>query len=680
MAITLLVALIPFLAYQRFGPLGVLDNSDLASHLAFAEGQRTGDPPSGIAPSLAGYPLGPQSLVAVLATILRTDLLTAFNGLLLAIPMLTAVAALAGLHDGPLAARVPAAVVVGLPYLCAAYLIQGSFKETLQALMVLTFALTLREITRKGAWGARSLLPVGLLIAGSVLTYSPVGLIWPVAITVCWAVTHVAAKRRLPPLRQTIVATSAVAGVMLVATATYAGDLVEFSRSARVAAQTGTGGNVATDPPILEVLGLWPNDDFRDSEVPFTTGVLAGLALALALASLGWWRRRGDLTVPAGAIACLLVYAAALATATSYSSAKGLVIAAPLTMLLVVGWLAARVGGREESADRLALAARAALMVAFVGVALWSSVTTLRNARVGPDTHAAELRSMRPLVEDRQVLLLARDDYVIPELQGAEVSFDYVYSGQSVRLIRARPEKPFLLGAPRDFDSVDPETLDRFEFVITPRTSYASTPPSNWRLRRSTGSYRLFERRGPTHPRQVLNEDDAPGAFLNCADPAGLHIAEGGGTAAVGPAPVVGSPRGWTASGAPLREGRLAFAVMPIGRVATHSLSLAPGRWDISVQYVSPTAVRAHAPGLERTLPASLDPGDQFWPVGTIYTGGGTVPVSLTAEDLPDLASNREVAVGAIAATRSGATQRMVDLRNACGEYVDWYRSDAVVR
>ena len=87
-----------------------------------------------------GYPLGPHSLAAGLSHGLGLGEVRAFSALTLAVPVLTAFAALGVIPTAPRPARLALAAVVGLGYLPAAYLAQGSFKETIVAMLVLATA------------------------------------------------------------------------------------------------------------------------------------------------------------------------------------------------------------------------------------------------------------------------------------------------------------------------------------------------------------------------------------------------------------------------------------------------------------------------------------------------------------------------------------------------------------
>ena len=112
-----------------------------------------------------GYPVGPQAVAVIAAQVTGASLVSAFNGLLLAIPALTgAHRARRADRDARSARRIAIAVLVGLPYLAASFLAQSAFKETAMALFVLAFALALtareprrRRAARRLALGGRRL-------------------------------------------------------------------------------------------------------------------------------------------------------------------------------------------------------------------------------------------------------------------------------------------------------------------------------------------------------------------------------------------------------------------------------------------------------------------------------------------------------------------------------------------
>ncbi len=94
-----------------------------------------------------GYPIGPQAVAVIAAEVTGSSLVSAFNGLLLAIPALTGLAALGALRELPAGRRIAVAAICGLPYLGASFLAQSAFKETAMALFVLAFAVALAGLS-----------------------------------------------------------------------------------------------------------------------------------------------------------------------------------------------------------------------------------------------------------------------------------------------------------------------------------------------------------------------------------------------------------------------------------------------------------------------------------------------------------------------------------------------------
>ncbi len=149
-------ASLPFIASGRVGILGVgLVNDDMASHLVIADwiGSHAGPVPKLVD---QGYPVGPHALVDGVSSVLGSGLVDAFAGLTLALPVLMAAVAAGVLADLRPGRRTVAAALVALSYLGAAYLAQEAFKEPIEALFVLGFALLLPSVRdRRVAMPAR---------------------------------------------------------------------------------------------------------------------------------------------------------------------------------------------------------------------------------------------------------------------------------------------------------------------------------------------------------------------------------------------------------------------------------------------------------------------------------------------------------------------------------------------
>ena len=258
------------------------------------------------------------------------------------------------------------------------------------------------------------------------------------------------------------------------------------------------------------------------------------------------WRRR-ELALLSGALSGVSVYVAARPFTLAYFSGKALAVAAPIFTLIAVRALFAAEPGRERSklARRVAWALVAG---AFVLGAGYSSALALRGAHVRPKDRGPDLSLFRPIIRGEPTLYLGRDNFAGWELRGDRnvLGFQSNSSPLAVHL-NDRPEKAGVFEPAVDVDSVDPGTLDSFRYLISPRTAFASQPPANFRVIRKSRWYLLWERRGPTGSRFILNESESPGATLECR--AGtlraLEALAPAGVAFVRPKPVVGPADAW---------------------------------------------------------------------------------------------------------------------------------------
>ena len=525
-ALTLLVlaaTLIPFFANGRVGLPGPSFNNDSHFHLWAAEyllhGQTVPETVLG-----HGYPLGPHGLAAALASGFGSSVELTLTALLMVVAVLTAFAARAVLTDLHRAAATLAALLTSMAYLLASTYAQAAFKETMLALFVLVLAALLRELVARQRIEPRAAPLLALLAAGTVLIYSYPGLAWIVGTIGLAAVGLLVAHRRLlrrdivlPALRRSLPTLGVLAAVLLVALASQINRLVDFFDQLSLS-PAGSGiipeaniGNLVGPISPYEVLGIWLREDFRfGPSHEFRGGMLAAVALVALLFAVVWWLRRREVAVLAAAGACALLYVAVREGESAYLAAKALVILSPFPVLLVMRALLAR---RPGLAAELRVV-HVAVTVVFVCAAAWSSLLALRNAQINPAaTHQRELISLRPLLADRTVLFLGFDDYIGYRLFGAEVTNPPVQQVLPFELRKSYDDNAAL-----DFDSVTTQTLDRYEFVVTTRTAFASRPPRNFTRVRRTPSYEVFEREGKTPPNALLGgEDGTPGATLDCA-------------------------------------------------------------------------------------------------------------------------------------------------------------------
>ena len=715
-ALAAVVASVPFIAAWQVGILGVgLVNDDMASHLLIASWLDERFLPEPVFID-QGYPLGPHAIAAALARALpgSAGLVEAFAGLTLAIPALTALVAygaLAGVGtsrprlDEPV--RVLAAALVALPYLAAAYLAQEAFKEPIEALLVLGFALLLPSVR-----GARDGVPLGLLAAGALYVYSFPGVGWLAGSAIAygafarWRARRSQAGLRALPAVGWMPLAVAVA-LLLLASAPEWGRLADFTDFRALdpdRANEGGLGNLPGHISPLEALGIWPTSEFR---LPAGGGALpaiafyAGALLALtafATALPRWIRVHGP-AIPLALVTALALFLAARVLGTAYTSAKALAIASPLIILISLGGLLEREPGvsrgrgaaiRRPSAagtrgpgggwlahrppNRLRLALAAALALG----AAASSFLILRQAPVAPADHMADLAEIRPLVEGEKVLFLGRDNFVLYELRGSK-PFTHVRNFYDPYFVRPNFELK-RVASKFDFDSVTASTLARFPFVITTRAAYASGPPPGYEAALETSSYVLWRQGGSTVASRRPGEgDEQPAKVLECGG--GGHVDFVVPTAAVfSHPPQSGEAGAWSPA-----------ATVGGGDAANQTLRLGTGRWNLSLQYDSTRTVSVSAPGLNETLPANLDFRGEgpFWPAGQLdVPEGGEVPIEVEVESPPLagrlLGADSVAHLGAIAATPAGggyagaiepapgAGERLLPIHRACGRYLDW--------
>jgi hypothetical protein len=434
----LITASLPFIVEGRFGILGTSFNPDMSQHLLAADRLVHG---SDLQLLSQGYPLGPHAIVAALDKGLGVGLVQGFGGLTLAVAVLASLTALAALGDLQPLRRWIAALLVGLPYMVASYLAQGAFKETMQALFVLAFAIALWGLSRGpgGTRGPLAALPLAILAAGSVFTYSFPGLTWLVGALVLWALAELFQVRRaggeipstLRRAAQPAWLTLIVFGVLV---APELGRMVDFA-SFETFDPNGPGlGNLFGQISPAEALGIWPSGDFRltagAGAVP-AIGFYAGVALAAALLVWGliWWSRREETAVPAALAAAALAYAAARIGGTPYTAAKAIEMAAPLAALVIVRpllWFDPE-GLRPGS---LMVVVRPLFAAAYVLAAGGCSLLALANGPVGPTAYSPALTALRPQLAGASTLVLApgsflREEHGTPfvawELRGGRV-------------------------------------------------------------------------------------------------------------------------------------------------------------------------------------------------------------------------------------------------------------------
>lgn len=659
---TFFLALLPFLANGRGGTLGVSFDNDMATHLRWAEAILSKSV-AAVSNIDSSYPVGPHALCAVLARGLGIRVDYAFAGETMAIPILIAWTAVMALRRVGLTAKTFVVTMVALTFLVAGYYAQGSFKELMQALLVLGFALGLEELYVCGRGGRLRWVPLAVIVGGSLSCYSVAGLPWFIAILVPCLLVRGCSRiiRRGRPRSLVVEAGQQLApmliafGVLLILLVPQLPRLVRFYEG-NVGVGGGTGiptsslGNLAGPVVFWKVFGIWDVADYRLEAInSLNAGVLAGFGLLAALIGLVWWINKSGWVVPVAAVTATSIWVYSDRNQSPYVAAKALVVLAPLIMLLATRWLVELREG--ESWLSSAGIVRLGIVVLFGWAALGTTVKALRYAFVDPIAHVDDLRSLEPTLGRSRTLFLGWDDFIGWELAGTPVDQPYL----GYLHFPLTPQKGWQPGQPLDFDDIPPEVLDGYRFVVGPRDPAGSQAPSNMRLVRTSRDYEVWERIGPTPHRLILAEGQDPGAVLNCTTPAGRALSSRRGLAAV-------------------RSPNVLAAVPPLapGSKTRVSLSLTPGRWWLSAPYTSPHPIKVSAPGLHTVVPANLDRPGNRWPIGELVAHGRGSTVVTLEVSAPALAGPQLTEINELVAAPL-AQERTVPLRQACGRYVDWY-------
>jgi hypothetical protein len=403
--IALVAASLPFAVEGHFGILGTGFDPDMSQHLLTADRLAHGASSQLLN---QGYPLGPHAIVVALHKGLGIGLVQGFDGLAVALAVLAPLTALAAFDDEqPWPLRVAGALVVGLAYMVVSYFAQGAFKETMQALFVLAFALSLREVARSPDWREVSLrfAPAALIAVGSVYAYSYPGLVWLAGGAAVWIVVERVASRFPATGPASLRAGLLALGLFAVLVAPEVGRMVEFHNFETFDPHGPGLGNLFGQISPVEAFGIWPSGDFRltpgAGAVP-ALGYYLGAAFAAILLVYGLLHclRRREFSLLSCFAVALAVYVAARTNGTPYTAAKAIVVGAPLAAAVTLLPLLRRPVG-------------IVYMLAAGGCALLA----LANAPVGPTSYSPALTELRPLVASGSTLVLASPQ-LLEEEQG----------------------------------------------------------------------------------------------------------------------------------------------------------------------------------------------------------------------------------------------------------------------
>ena len=693
--VTVVLASLPFIASGHIGIPGVGLNNDMAMHLVDTDWllDPTGPTPQSIT---NGYPIGPHSLVATVSHLTGTEPLNGWLGLLVIAPVLTAITTLGALPELRGGWRILAAALVALAYLTASVLGIAGFKELIAGMFLIAFAIGLRELKRSSDGRVADLIGLALITAAMVPVYTLPGVAWLGLIVAIWAAAHlirIRAESGPEGVRRTIRDSARIlvpAAVLLVLIGLIElPKVIDFLSSGSIGNVADTNSKLRYVVSPLETLGIWPSGnwllgthDFSHDWLYWLFGLIgiAGLVYGLV-----WWTRQHSYAIPAAVISGLVVYLLTkfLEDGGLYILAKAAVVPASVVMLLVVVALFASGGGTVKSV----------FAVVFVALAAYSSFLALRDTIVASTDRLEQMAQFRDRVAGQSVLALTSDRFTDYGLRTATVYSPAFNSENRVDSTGAKTQR-----LPVDFDSVPYTVLNQFPYAVTTRAVYQSQAPPGWTLAAANSSYELWKRTGTTPPMAILAEEARPGRIFRCDRPKFQKVLAGGGQAVVWPRPVIAKRLYWKAGsgGGVVGEGGVSSTKdapldneLSPGQTTSQTINLPPGRWQLSIQYVSPvTGITVRAPGLETHLPSGMDAAipyrpDQgpYWPAGQLTSEGGPITVSVQADDVNTLQKVLGVDAPAVignltAVNRAGF--RRVGTAAACKLYVDHILNSAV--
>jgi hypothetical protein len=622
-----LLASLPFIASGQIGIPGVGLNNDMAMHLVDTEYLLDNSRPEPVA-IINGYPMGPHSLVATVVTLLGTEPLPGWLGLLVAAPVLIGITSLAALRELPAGRRILAGVLVSAAYLTASVLGIAGFKELLAGMFLIAFALGLREIERSDDGRVAILIGLALIAAAMVPVYSFPGLGWLGITGGLWVLAHLVHARiedgpggASALVRRSLPIAGPAIGVLVLVGLTQLPKAIDFAQSGAVGNVAGTDSKLRYAVSPFETLGIWPSGNWLLSTTDLSSAWIFALIGVAGLAfGLAWWIGKRDFALPAAVISGVAIYAYLrwVRDGGLYIQAKAVVVPASLVMLLVLAALFPPGGGWW----------RRGFAVVFVGLAAYSSFLALRDVVVAPDHRFHEQAEFRDEIAGGRVLSLTSDRFADYGLRPAEVASPAFNAEIRVPSQVTKDQR-----LPIDFDSVPFNVLNQFPFAVTTSAVYQSQAPPGWELVDQTESYKLWERTGETPSISILYEEARPGRVFRCQNPKLAAFLGGGGEPLVWPRPVIAKRLYWE----PGNE-------LAPGDQASQEIALPPGRWELSIQYASPVSgIEVEAPGLAEDLPSGVEAAipfrpDQgpYWTVGSV-DGGGKIEITVKADELNTL-------------------------------------------
>ena len=647
----------------------------------------------------SAYPLGGDVAVGALRPLVGQDVAWIYDPFIATALAFGALALYELLHESvrshPL--RALCAFVAAQAGLAYSFFLISSIKELFTTwLVTLTVVLGARILRRPPS--ARALAPLIVVVAAELYVLAAPAIAWlgvPLVVFVLASLLRVRDRLRRPSLRSVSAVACALAGGVVLLLPFLSSAVTSFDTTNSVlGASTGEAalGNLITPLSLWQIMGIWPNGDYRQPITLHVTLVYSLLWLAVGSAVLGalWTIRRrawGPLVLLAGNGVAAWVL---LERSTPYAASKVEMI---LSITAVLAAMLGAVALHDLVRPWLGWTLAAVLTLAV----LWTNAKSFRQAPLAPQARFMALSQINARFGGQGPTYYDVWDQEWPAyfLRDMGPYVPHIY-GDPAAPAGAGPRSPAQLQYPWDLGDVSYSFQKLYKLMVISRSPLATRPPADYRLVFQDRYFDVFRRIStPTVLAHVITADpaDAPlyaPSRLTCRQITrlGSHARTEHARLAFAAPTVVASVRatqslhpptwvGLPAAADPIPDG---LFLKPTAGVLSAVIHVPrTGRYTVWLQGSLTQKVTVSI--AERRVGSVVDaigPGGQFTDVGTVSLPAGTQPVILDRAGASSFVPSAvDDSLGEIAISRTGVppavhTVSAADARSLCGRRLQW--------